>query len=99
MAFGIILAFPSSVGVEQYDAVNSHLAFDPRTGEGSWPDGLLSHAAGQADDGWVVSEVWETKEAQDAFMHAALGPAFAATQLPQPTRVTWFELVTNIHRL
>ncbi len=98
MAFGLILAFPAEVGEAQYDAVNAHLGVDPRSGEGGLPGGLLSHTAGMSEEGWVVSEVWETKEAQAAFMATALGAAFAATQLPAPTRITWFEIVANRHR-
>jgi len=34
-----------------YAAVSRHLGIDPETGEGDWPPGMLSHAAGTADDG------------------------------------------------
>jgi len=95
MAAGLILQFPSSVGEQQYDAVNSRLGWDPRTGQGAWPAGMQSHAAGMSDDGWVVTEIWESKEAQAAFMGSRLGPALAG--LPEP-RVLWFDIVASQHR-
>jgi hypothetical protein len=97
MPYGLILEFPPSVGEAEYDAVNEQLAVDPRTAAGAFPAGLLTHTAGKSDQGWVVSEIWETKEAQAAFMDSALGAAFAATHMPPPVRITWFELVANVH--
>ncbi len=96
MAYGLILAFPAGVGEAEYNAVNANLPFDVQAGVG-FPDGLISHAAGMSDEGWVVSEVWETKEHQHAFMEGDLGKAFGIVQLPPPNRVYWYELVTNVH--
>jgi hypothetical protein len=95
MAAGLILRFPSTVGETDYDAVSDRIGWDPRTGVGDWPDGLLSHTAGAADDGWIVMEVWESKDAQAAFMGARLGPALG--DQPEP-RVIWFDVVATQHR-
>lgn len=95
MADGLILQFPAGVGELEYDAVNAKLNFNPRTGEGDWPDGLRSHSAGPSGSGWVVSEVWDSKDAQGAFMGSRLGPALA--DLPHPS-VTWFDVVASQHR-
>src|SRR5712691_3479399 len=55
------------------------LGIDMHTGQGDWPAGLLSHAAGTADDGtFVVAEVWSSRADQDAFMASRLGTALAA---------------------
>ena len=97
MAHGLILAFPAGVGQPEYDAVNAHLSFDVQNAE-NFPEGMISHTAGMSDEGWVVSEVWETREAQHAFMEGELGKAFAAVRLPPPSRVYWYELVSNVHR-
>ncbi len=98
MAYGFILAFPAGVGETEYEAVNSHLSWDRFTGEGM-PDGMLSHTAGMSDDeGLLVSEVWESKETQAAFMAEQLGAALGAARVPDPARVTWFEIVTNVQR-
>jgi len=95
MAAGLILQFPAGVGEVEYDAVSAQIGWNPRTGEGDWPAGLQSHTAGASDDGWVVTEVWQSKEAQAAFLEARLGPALAA--LPAPS-VLWYEIVASPHR-
>ena len=93
MAAGLIIEFQ---GVDRgiYDAVNSQLGIDMEAGEGDWPDGLLSHAAGPAEDGgFVVLEVWESQAAQNKFMETRLGPALHAGGAPAPTRITWVNLL------
>ena len=94
MAEGLILQF-DGVGEQDYDAVNAQLNFNPRTGQGDWQAGLQSHSAGASDGGWVVTEVWDSKEAQGAFMADRLGPALADMPAPQ---VTWFSVVASQHR-
>lgn len=76
MADGLILQF-DDVGEQDYDTVNAKLNFNPRTGVGDWPAGLQSHSAGASEGGWVVTEVWDSKDAQGAFMAERLGPALA----------------------
>jgi hypothetical protein len=46
----LILEF-TGVSEGEYAAVNKHLGIDMQTGQGDWPAGLLSHAAGIAEDG------------------------------------------------
>ncbi|HEX9066655.1 MAG TPA: hypothetical protein VF843_16215 [Streptosporangiaceae bacterium] len=94
MAEGLVLQF-AGIGEADYDAVNSRLDFNPRTGEGNWPAGLLHHAAGASDSGWVVTEIWESRQAQGDFMASRLGPALAG--MPEPA-VTWFGVVADQHR-
>lgn len=95
MSAGLILQFPANVGEQEYDAVNAQLSFDARTGAGDWPAGLQSHCAGPSGDGWVVTEIWESKEAQAEFMAAQLGPALAGLPTPQ---VLWYDVISNQHR-
>jgi hypothetical protein len=94
VAAGLVLQF-SGVGEPDYDAVNSKLQFNPRTGEGDWPAGLQSHCAGASGNDWVVTEIWESKEAQAAFMRDHLGPALSG--MPAPS-VVWFDVVASQHR-
>jgi len=94
MAAGLILQFPSGLGEPEYDAVNAKLGWNPRTDEGDRPAGLQIHSAGVSEEGWVVTEVWESKEAQAAFLSSRLGPALAG--LPEP-RVTWYDIVASQH--
>jgi hypothetical protein len=93
MPEALILEF-AGLGEADYTAVNKHLGIDMRTGQGEWPPGLLSHAAGQADDGtFIVSEVWAARADQEAFMASRLGQALAAAGVTAPPVVRWVTLL------
>ncbi len=78
---------------DDYDKVNSILGIEMNTGEGNWPDGLLTHSAGRTEKGWTVVEVWESREAQDTFMQSRLGPALQQAGVNKPpTRADWTPL-------
>jgi hypothetical protein len=95
MAQGLILEF-SGVGRETYDAVNRKLGIDPTRPTGDWPSGLLFHAGGAKPGGWVVFEVWESKEAQDRFMNGRLGRALAEGGVSgPPSRAEWVDLAAH----
>ena len=80
----------AGVSAHDYQAVNKILGLDPATGDGLWPVGLLSHTgAAGSDGGFVVFEVWESQEAQAAWMASRLGPALSQAGLPEPKRVRW----------
>jgi hypothetical protein len=98
MAAAIILEF-DGIGQKEYDAVNAALGLDPATGEGDWPDGMVSHSAGHRDDGrFVVMEVWDSPEHQARFMEGRLGEALAKGGVTDPpVSVTWIELVAHQH--
>jgi hypothetical protein len=85
MPYGIVLVF-EGVGADQYWAVNERLGIEP-DGSGDWPTGIVSHAGGPASTGWVVTEVWNSKADQEAFMASRLGAALAAAGMPAPTQV------------
>jgi hypothetical protein len=92
MAYGIVLAF-ENVSEDDYWAVNSKLGIE-RDGTGNWPAGLQAHTGGgTADGGWVVSEVWESKAAQEEFMSTRLGEALGQVGLPAPSQVIETEVV------
>jgi hypothetical protein len=92
MAEGLVLEF-EGVGREQYEAVNGRLGIDPDTGQGDWPDGLLFHAGGAKPGGWLVFEVWDSREAQERFMNERLGRALQEGGITEPPgRVEWLEL-------
>jgi hypothetical protein len=95
MAEGLILEF-DGVGREQYDGVNAALGIDQTSGVGDWPAGLLYHAGGAKPGGWVVFEVWESREAQDRFMNERLGRALQEGGIGgPPARVEWLELAAH----
>jgi hypothetical protein len=92
MPEAVILEF-SGVGTEEYGAVNAVLGIDYKTGEGDWPDGLLSHTGATTDSGGLlVFEVWDTKASQEAFMASRLGPALGQNNMPAPARLEWLSV-------
>ena len=98
MAAGLILEF-DGIGLAEYKAVNGLLGIDMETGEGDWPDGLLFHSGGTKPGGLVVFEVWESQEAQAAFMHGRLGPALQQGGISAPpSRVEWIDLAAFRNR-
>ena len=92
MPEALILEF-SGVTEADYASVNGHLGIDMHTGEGDWPPGLLSHAAGAGDDGTlIVTEVWNSREDQAAFLDGRLGAALAAGGVTTAPKVRWVPL-------
>jgi hypothetical protein len=95
MAEGLILEF-DGVGIDEYAAVNGRLGIDMASGQGDWPAGLLYHAGGAKPGGWVVFEVWDSKDAQERFMNDRLGRALAEGGISgPPSRVEWLELAAH----
>jgi hypothetical protein len=81
----------SGVSADDYRAVNAILGLDPASGDGAWPIGLLTHTGAAADDGsFVLFEVWESQDAQTAWMETRLGPALTRAGIPEPVRVKWW---------
>jgi hypothetical protein len=95
MAEGLILEF-EGVGREQYDAINGRLGIDQESGQGDWPGGLRFHAAGAKPGGWLVFEVWESRQDQEEFMNGRLGRALQESGVTDPpARAQWVELVAH----
>ena len=93
MAAGLILEF-EGVTLDHYKAVNDALGIDMGSGEGDWPDGLVSHSAGLNEDGHlVVMEVWDTPDHQARFMEGRLAEALVKGGITEgPSSITWIEL-------
>ena len=85
MAYGLVLVF-EGVGEDQYWSVNEKLGIDRDSREG-YPAGLIVHAGGPTPTGWVVSEIWDHKESQVAFMESRLGQALQSSGVPAPSQV------------
>jgi hypothetical protein len=98
MPAAVMLEF-EGVTLTEYAAVNKVLGIDYTTGEGDWPDGLVTHTAGLNEDGHlVVMEVWDTPEHQARFMEGRLGAALAQGGIAgPPSRVTWIEVEAHHH--
>jgi hypothetical protein len=71
MAVAIINTdFPEGIGADLYDAVNREMDI-----ENSPPPGLIFHWAGEVEGKWTITDVWESREAYDAFNAERLTPA------------------------
>jgi hypothetical protein len=89
MAELLILEF-EGFGEADYAKVNEILGIDQTSDEGDWPAGIVSHTAGPTEDGWIVVEVWETREDQDEFMKTRLGSALQQAGVDKPPkRADW----------
>jgi hypothetical protein len=94
MAEALIMEF-TGIGELEYDAVNKILNMDPQTGEGDWPPGLLSHAAGTSDDGaFIVTEIWSSRADQEAFLMSRLAAALEPGGVTVPPMARWVSLVS-----
>lgn len=98
MPTSLILEF-EGVTLAEYAAVNKSLGIDPSTGEGDWPDGMITHSAGLNDAGHlVVIEVWDTPEHQARFMESRLAQALADGGVAgPPSSITWIELESHLN--
>jgi len=91
MAEAIIWEF-DGVHRDDYEAVNEKLGIDPQGGVGL-PDGLIFHTGAAKPGGWVVFEVWASRDAQERFLSDRLRPALDAAGLTTPpTRVEWLDV-------
>jgi hypothetical protein len=93
MADLLIFEFSHPAALDLYREVNQFLGIDPDTNRGDWPAGMLSHQAGSEAESLFVVESWESRAAQEEFMHGRLGPALEKANAPQPVRVTWLQQV------
>ena len=92
MSVALILEF-DGVSVEQYHEVNGYLGIDPRTNEGDWPAGMVSHTGAMGNhDNFVVFELWDSQDDQQAFMESRLGAALGRAGVSQPSRSEWLEV-------
>jgi quinol monooxygenase YgiN len=95
MAVGLILEF-SGIGKAEYDAIDKMLGTDMYTKTGDIPAGLITHSAGTSDRGtFIVSETWESRAAQEAFMQSRLGEALQRGGVTQPPTIVWTELLVH----
>jgi|SRR5512132_1376005 hypothetical protein len=86
MAVAIITTgFPEGIGTDVYDRVNAEIGMD------NPPEGLIFHWSGHVDGEWTITDVWESREANDAFRSDRLFPAIQKVtgmnpeEGPQPT--------------
>jgi len=88
MAVGIQMDFPGAT-LEQYDQVVKKMGFTPG---GSGAPGGLFHWVTKTDDGFRVTDVWESREQFDRFSKEKITPYAAEVGFPSQPRVTFFEV-------
>jgi hypothetical protein len=76
MAIAIVIEIPGGTQA-QYETVMQKLQLG-----GKPPAGGLYHVAGPMEGGWRVVDVWESKEAFEAFYNAKLKKALQETGVP-----------------
>jgi hypothetical protein len=76
----VIIEAPG-VTVEQYDQVNEAMGVS-RVADAP---GLISHVAGETDDGLLAVDIWESAEAFEGFVEGRLMPAFQQAGVPGDT--------------
>ena len=81
MTVGLIIEFPG-VGQDKYDALLKEVHLDAP--DAKWPDGLVSHCAGFGEGVGYVVDVWESREAADAFERDKLNPAIEKLMADSP---------------
>jgi quinol monooxygenase YgiN len=87
MAIGAI--FEGTFSQAQYEQVRNQVLPDNQLAPG-----LLSHVAGPAETGWVVVEVWESREAIQRFFDERLGQALQQANINVQPR--FFQVATTI---
>jgi hypothetical protein len=94
MAIALILQFEGTDSAK-YDAVQETLGL---ADSGSvWPEGLISHVAGHAPQGWCVIDVWESQAHFDRFFAERLKAAFDTVSGLSTPRITPVE-IHNIYQ-
>jgi len=82
MAVGVVMDFEGTL--DQYDQVVQSMGLTPG---GPTPPGALFHWVTKTDNGFRVTDVWESQEAFLQFAQESIGPNAAAAGLgpPEPT--------------
>jgi hypothetical protein len=88
MAVGVVLEFPGGT-LEQYDQVIEKMGL---TEGGDTPEGAIFHWVTKTDDGFRVTDVWESRQAFERFAQEKIGPLSQEVGVPGPSKTTFFEV-------
>jgi len=73
----------------QYDEVIGKMGLSP---EGPGPAGSISHWAAAADNGIVVTDVWQSREQYEKFANEQIGPLSKEAGIAGPPKVTFYDV-------
>ena len=90
MAVAVVLDFKGAT-LEQYDEITAKMGFAPA---GAGAPGGLFHWVTKTDDGFRVTDVWETQEQFQQFADQKIAPIGREVGVPAPPEVS-FHAVHN----
>ncbi|MGQ0832964.1 MAG: hypothetical protein ACT4OV_14955 [Microthrixaceae bacterium] len=88
MAIAVQMDFDGAT-LDQYDQVCKLMGLTPG---GPGPAGAISHFAAMTDSGLRVVDVWQTREAFDAFAQEQIGPFSGQVGISNPPETQFFEV-------
>ncbi|MBS1888758.1 MAG: hypothetical protein JSU06_16365 [Actinobacteria bacterium] len=88
MAVAIVMDFPGGT-LQQYDEVIEKMGL---AAGGPTPPSALFHWVTEVDGGLRVTDVWETRDAFDAFAAEQIGPITAEVGVPGPPEMTYYDV-------
>jgi hypothetical protein len=88
MAVAVQLDF-RGVTLEQYDEFSELTGYLPG---GPAPPGALFHWITETDDGFRITDVWESRDAFEAFAEEMIAPHFREVGVNNPPEVQFFEV-------
>jgi hypothetical protein len=91
MAVGLIMDFKGGT-LDQYDQVLEKMALS----DGSLPDGGVFHWVTETDDGFRVTDVWESRAQFDKFAEEQIGPYSEEVGIPNPPEITEHEVHNSL---
>lgn len=92
MSIAVVLDFAGAT-LEQYDQVIEKMHF---TAGGQGAPGGLFHWVAATDTGIRVTDVWETREVFDAFAKEKIGPITAEVGVPEPPKMTFYDVHNHL---
>ena len=92
MPVALVLEFKGAT-LDQYDQIRESMGLEPG---GAGPSGALFHWVTPTDDGFRVTDVWETREHFDQFAQEKIGPLSAQAGIETQPEITEYA-VHNHH--
>ncbi len=91
MAVAVILEFDGGT-LDQYDQVVEKMGFEPG---GSGAPGALFHWVTKTDNGFRVTDVWESRERFEQFAEEKIGPNSQEVGLTEP-EISFYEIHNHL---
>jgi hypothetical protein len=88
MAVAVEMNFRGAT-IEQYDEIIGKMGLTPG---GATPSGAISHWVAKTDDGMRVVDVWESREAFDAYANEKIFPLSAEAGITDPPETTFYDV-------